>query len=49
MATRFSILAWRIPWTEELGGYSPWGCRVEHNLETKPPLYTKSLNRIRTD
>ena len=20
MATHFSILAWRIPWTEELGG-----------------------------
>ena len=20
MATRFSIVAWRIPWTEELGG-----------------------------
>ena len=20
-----SILAWRIPWTEEPGGYSPWG------------------------
>ena len=24
MATHFSILAWRIPWTEELVGYSPW-------------------------
>ena len=24
MATHFSILAWRIPWTEE-PGYSPWG------------------------
>ena len=23
-----SILAWRIPWTEEPGGlYSPWGCK----------------------
>ena len=22
MATRSSILAWRIPWTEEPGGYS---------------------------
>ena len=22
MATHFSILAWKIPWTE---GYSPWG------------------------
>ena len=26
MATHSSILAWRIPWTEEPGGlYSPWG------------------------
>ena len=24
MATHSSILAWRIPWTEELAGYSPW-------------------------
>ena len=22
---RSSTLAWRIPWTEEPGGYSPWG------------------------
>ena len=26
MATHSSILAWKIPWTEEPGGlYSPWG------------------------
>ena len=25
MATHSSILAWRIPWTEEPSGYSPWG------------------------
>ena len=25
MATHSSILAWRLPWTEEPGGYSPWG------------------------
>ena len=24
MITHSSILAWRIPWTEEPGGYSPW-------------------------
>ena len=24
MATHSSILAWRIPWTEETEGYSPW-------------------------
>ena len=36
MATHSSILAWRIPWTEEPGGrYSPWGLKesdmIEHN------------------
>ena len=25
MATHSSILAWKIPWTEESVGYSPWG------------------------
>ena len=25
MATHSSILAWRIPWTEEPGRYNPWG------------------------
>ena len=25
MATHSSILAWRIPWTESLVGYSSWG------------------------
>ena len=25
MATHSSILAWKIPWTEEPGSYSPWG------------------------
>ena len=25
MATHSGILAWRIPWTEEPSGYSPWG------------------------
>ena len=27
MATHFSILAWKIPWTEESGELSPWGCK----------------------
>ena len=25
MATHSFILAWKIPWTEEPGRYSPWG------------------------
>ena len=33
METHSSILAWRIPWTEELGGLQSMGCRrVGHNL-----------------
>ena len=28
IATHSSICAWKIPWTEEPGGYSPWGHRV---------------------
>ena len=25
--THSSTLAWKIPWTECLVGYSPWGCK----------------------
>ena len=33
MATHASILAWKIPWTEEAGGLQPMGSkRVGHNL-----------------
>ena len=35
MATHSSILTWEIPWSEELVGYSLWGCRVRHDLATK--------------
>ena len=35
MATHSSILAWRIPWTEEPGGLQYMGSqRVEHNSVT---------------
>ena len=27
MATHSSIIAWKIPWMEEPGSYSPWGCK----------------------
>ena len=33
MATRFSILAWKIPLTEELVGYSPWDCKESDMTE----------------
>ena len=36
MATHSSILAWRIPWTEEHGRLQSMGLqRVGHNLVTK--------------
>ena len=31
MATNSSILAWRVSWTEEPGGYSPWGHTVRYD------------------
>ena len=38
MATHSSILARRIPWTEEAGSLQSMGLqRVGHNLATKPP------------
>ena len=36
MATHFSILAWKILWTEEPGGLQSMGSRrVRHNLATE--------------
>ena len=38
MTTHSSILAWRIPWTEEPGG-SPWDCKesgTTEQLSTQP-------------
>ena len=32
MATHSSTLAWRIPWTEEPGGHSPWGGKSQTRL-----------------
>ena len=38
VATHSSILAWRIPWTEEPDRLQSTGSpRVGHNLATKPP------------
>ena len=41
MATHFSILAWRIPWTEEPGSYSPWDHKES---DTTEPLSTAHYN-----
>ena len=41
MAPPSSILAWRIPWTDEPGRLQSTGSqRVRHNLATKPPQDT---------
>ena len=33
MATHSSILAWRVPWTEEPGELRPWGSRESDTTE----------------
>ena len=35
MTTHSSILAWRILWTEEAGGYSPWSRKVSVKTVTE--------------
>ena len=34
MPSHSSILAWKVPWTEEPGGLQSIGCRVRHNGAT---------------
>ena len=33
IATLTSILAWKVPCTEHLVGYSPWGCKESYKTE----------------
>ena len=33
MATDSSTLAWKIPWTEEMVGYSPWDRKASDTTE----------------
>ena len=50
MATHSNILAWKIPWTEEPGGYSPGDHRVRHDRATlsqfknKQPCKTSGIS-----
>ena len=39
VATLSSILAWRIPCTEEPGGYSPWGHKESDTTEQVSVYY----------
>ena len=46
MATHSSILAWRIPWTEEPGGLQSMGCKgsyMTERLDTFTSLFTKVI------
>ena len=44
MATHSSILAWRIPWTEEsLVGYNPWGRKEVDMTERLSVTHTQRL------
>ena len=52
MATHSSILAWKIPWTDEPGGLQLWGRRVRHNWGTKnntPQLLMRKNQTRRKD
>ena len=52
MTTHSSILAWRIPWTEEPGGLQSTGSqRVGHDLATEQqgPLSRASNSRIHVE
>ena len=46
MATHSSILAWKIPWTGSLAGYSPWG-RKESNTTEHACLLHRSPGEAR--
>ena len=43
MAMHFSILAWKIPWTEEPGGLQSMRSQESDSLVIKPPPHRASL------
>ena len=42
MAPHSSILAWRIPWTEDPGGLRPWGHKESDTTEATEHAHTRS-------
>ena len=49
MATHSSILAWRIPWTNEPGGLQSMGSqRVGHDLAAKQSIHTHTHTHTHT-
>jgi len=52
MATHSSVLAWKIPWTEEPGGYSPRGQKeldvTEHSTAQHSLFLSLKILFVRT-
>ena len=48
MVTHSSILAWRIPWTEEPGGYSPQGRKESYTTE-RPSTLTELKSQVKME
>ena len=46
MATHSSTLAWRIPWTEEPGGYSPRGRKELDKTEATEHACIESMGNF---
>ena len=47
MATHSNILAWRIPWTEDLGGLQSIGSqKVRHDLVTNTLKHSFVLKKL---
>ena len=44
MVTHSSILAWKLPWTEEPVGYSPWGPK-ELDITERAHAHTRGSPR----
>ena len=45
MVTHFSILAWRTPWTEDPGSYSPWDCKESDTTERQHTRIRVCMNK----
>ena len=47
MGTHSNILAWRIPWTRSLVGYSPWGCKELDMTEQLTLLLSDRIDSLK--
>ena len=45
MAAHSSILAWKIPWTAEPGGYCPWGHKESDTTEQLHFTYVSEVRK----